>query len=477
MAVTDGPVLLERIEPHLGWSDRAGDKANLLRTILSSATDPRIPGAIIPIVDGPSLRFLACAGTLAEWERLRPLLLAYVGVTLSDFDGRITRPRPDDSVDELLRAGGIEVIAEVVPRPDAGRQCVDALVSLATTLTAAPPEAEFAPRSTAQLLAAFRMATAAEDRSAAEASIAALRTEMRLDALNLAFLEVQLDAALGDWTRLRNRWFFDQLCSARRPPRVTAALAEALYRCEIEPLQQGLDGAGLVALFHERCLRKFGRLFTVAPSSPSTAVIQTFLLAAAAGAVPDRNLAISMLRAASRPGADEEAASAMAVRLFGDDILLGAVGDATGEDGNQLRGLSGPSSLARRPLWTNCALRFGRRTYSSPSVRRRAWLRPFGASTPTDERPYLPTARRRRSGTTCSPSLAVRPRPRTGCPSWQQHRKCATRQPAGGQRRPRLKSRSRSSSRRLIGRLSSSAHFSVGSRARKSPSTPYSPTS
>ena len=335
VAVTDGPAVLHRIEPHLGWVDRAGEKADLLRQILSSATDPNVPGAIIPFVEGQSLRFLACAGTPSEWERLRPLLLAYVGVTLSDFDGSPRPPHPGDEVAKLLRDSGVEVIAEIIPRHEAGRQCVDALSSLTSTLAAAPPEAEFAPKSTTQLLAAFRMAAAAEDRLSAEASIAALRAEMRLDALNLAFLEVQLDAALGDWLRLRRRWFFEQLCSSRRPPRVTAALAEALYWCEIAPLEVGLDGSKLVALFQERCLTQFGRLFTVAPSNPSTAVVLTFLLAAASGAVPNRAMALSLLRDAPRAGVDEKAVRAMAARLFGDDILVEGAG-TTGAVDNPL---------------------------------------------------------------------------------------------------------------------------------------------
>lgn len=320
MALIHGAQLVARIEPHLGWADRVGEKADLLRAILSSATDPKVPGGIIPVVEGPSVRFLACAGTPAEWERLRPLLLAYVGVTISDFDGSVRPPTSDDQTVDLLRDGGATVIAELAPRNGLGRQCVEALASMIRTLASAPPEADFTPRSTAQLLAAFRMAAAAEDRPAAEASIAALRAEMRLDALNLAFLQVQLDAALGDWAALRGRWFFAQLCISRRPPRVTAALAESLYRCEISPYEEGLDRDGLVELFRERCLSQFGRLYAVRPSNPSTPVALAFLLAAASAPVPDIDAARSVLQSASGPEIDELAVRVMAARLFGDEL-------------------------------------------------------------------------------------------------------------------------------------------------------------
>ena len=47
----------------------------------------------------------------------------------------------------------------------------------------------------------------------------ALGAELRLDALNLKFLEVQLLAAFGDWTGIVDLPGFANLCLARRTAR------------------------------------------------------------------------------------------------------------------------------------------------------------------------------------------------------------------------------------------------------------------
>ena len=321
MAVTGGPELSTALGPILGWAERGGSKAALLRRILASISDPALPGGVVPVVDGTEMRFYACARTPALWERFRPILTAYVGVTITDFDGGITPPHEGDPVADILRTGGVEVISVIRPRDGTARMAVDALVALVDVLRAAPPETEFAPRSTSQLLTLFRMAIAAEDRLTAEASIAVLREQMRLDAMNLAFLEVQLDASMGDWQRLRDRWFFDQLCNSRRTPRVTAALAETLYWCDIGPEIGDKDGPALIALFRERCLSTFGRLFTVVPPNPTTPVATMFLLAAASGTVPDQATAKSLVSGTTQPGTDPEFLKDIATRLFGKALL------------------------------------------------------------------------------------------------------------------------------------------------------------
>ena len=62
--------------------------------------DPRVPGAIIPLVRDGRMAFSAVADTSADWRRLAPLAMAAVGVTLTDFYGLPTAT--SDPVDEIL---------------------------------------------------------------------------------------------------------------------------------------------------------------------------------------------------------------------------------------------------------------------------------------------------------------------------------------------------------------------------------------
>ena len=322
MGLTSGPELATSLEPQLGWAKKSGPKAGLLLRILESVAEPSMPGAVIPVVSEKEIRFYACASTPAAWAQLRQLLMAYVGVTLSDFDGTQRSPEVDDAISGILRSAGADKIGLVHPRPGRAREVVDALAVMIEAVRSAPRETEIAPRSTPQLLTSFRMALAAGDRETASSTVAVLRAQMRLDALNLAFLEVQSDAALADWRALRDRWFFTELCSSRRPPRVTAALAEALYWCEIAPELKGLDGPGLVEVFRQRCLGRYGRLFTVLPPNPAAPVAIMFLLAAAAGPLPDRATAKSILEGSTHWDAADSALVSGIARLLFDDAIL-----------------------------------------------------------------------------------------------------------------------------------------------------------
>ena len=102
-----------------------------------------------------------------------------------------------------------------------------ALVRARDTLARAPNLQRSAPEPTSWLLTRFQDYLNVGRRDAAADVLARLRSELRLDALNLKFLEVQLLAAFGDWTAIVDLPGFANLCLARRTPAITALLLEA----------------------------------------------------------------------------------------------------------------------------------------------------------------------------------------------------------------------------------------------------------
>src|SRR5262249_6219997 len=149
---------------------------------------------------------------------------------------------------------------------------------------------------TAHVLHEFRLALNAGDLAAANEAIQFLRTNLRLDALNLHFLEVQRDAEFQQWEALHSQPFLRSLFFTRRPPRVTAALAEALHRTAFVQFELSNDPLGAVEQFRHSFQHECGTLFAVCPPSSQSAVAKMFLVAALADNPADRRLIAEIMQ-------------------------------------------------------------------------------------------------------------------------------------------------------------------------------------
>jgi hypothetical protein len=289
----DGRVGLRTgLADYLGWS-ATDDDGSGLAVLYETIDDPSFPGAVIPRARDADVIMYLVADSGQSWRRLQPLAIAFTGVTLSDFDGRTVDLDAHDPFEGVLIRNGITHACRVrAGNAETGtRGLVASLLRMRRGVDSAPLFSEGIPTTTGQLLGEFRLSLAVRDRQAAEAVINTMRTEMRLDALNLFFLQVQLDAALDDWVILRSRDFFDSLCLARRPPRVTAALAEAFYHTSIEALdREEAPASDVLVAFQQEVMGKCGDVFAVRPPAPSAPVAKMFLLATLASPTPDFGL-------------------------------------------------------------------------------------------------------------------------------------------------------------------------------------------
>ena len=206
----------------------------LFDDVLESATDQRVPGAILPAPLGQGCRIYAVATDQKQWRQLGPLLSAFAGPTLTNFTGVIHAPSGSDPLDSFARMLPAEVIA-VVEAQGTTIEALRALRRMIAMLRCAPEGASQPPRPTSWLLSDFQDALNVGDRLAAERLIERLRDECRLDVLNLRFLTVQLFASLGIWTELRTLSFFADICLARKPGMIAAHLAETLFQTDLAP--------------------------------------------------------------------------------------------------------------------------------------------------------------------------------------------------------------------------------------------------
>lgn len=198
----------------------------------ATALDDAFPGALL-VWDRGSDRvpvFYAVAPTHRQWRQLRPLLLSFAGPTLTNFSGAPRLLDPALAHEAVLAANGPAAVARLVPHPETAPSALRALNRLRGTLARAPTLSEAVPDSTGRMLARVRDHL---NNLAIEAALEILdqcRSQHRLDALNLRFLEIEILATARDWAKIASAPYFDALLLTRRPPAVTAALLEALYR-------------------------------------------------------------------------------------------------------------------------------------------------------------------------------------------------------------------------------------------------------
>ncbi len=203
----------------------------LVEALEGTVGDPGFPGALF-VWPGEGVRppvFYAAAQTHAQWRRLRPLLLAFAGPTLTDFAGEASRLNLNHRHEQVLEAAGLAVVARMAPTAETASSTERALRRLMALVAKTPPDAEPPMETTGRILARIRDHLNALAIDEARQLLDRCRLEHRLDALNLKFLEVEILATVRDWAGIIAVKGFDDLLRTRRPPAVTSALLEAIY--------------------------------------------------------------------------------------------------------------------------------------------------------------------------------------------------------------------------------------------------------
>ncbi|UWU92951.1 protein DpdD [Bradyrhizobium sp. CB1015] len=232
------------------------DWRQLFDRLTASATDPGFPGGLVPIATpAGGVRVYALASDDRQWRQLRPLLLCFAGPTLTSFNGLPATLSGTDAIEKVLAEADPSTVGILdLPSDDTIRaQGLRALVRLVTVWSRAPAMDGKPSEPTSWLLADFQDQINVGRREAAWSVVRRLEDELRLDALNIRFLEVQLFAAFEDWQAIVAMRGLKDLCNARRPPSVTNAIMEALYRVKLASAFDAEDLDTLLSAYEREC--------------------------------------------------------------------------------------------------------------------------------------------------------------------------------------------------------------------------------
>lgn len=237
--IADAQSVLSDLEAISTTSTFGPDVEVVCRQLRTTVVDPAFPGALIPTATATGrLQILIATPTMMAWRRLSPVLKAFAGPTMTSFNG-ITAPLPLGEVEAQRLAQTLPAATCIIQIPQDRKSVLSALRALTRvreTIARAPDLQSAVPEPTSWLLARFQDNLNVGRRDAAAAILDRLKDELRLDALNTKFLEVQLLAAFGDWAEIVSLTGFSSLRLARRPPAITALLLEALYRTHLADL-------------------------------------------------------------------------------------------------------------------------------------------------------------------------------------------------------------------------------------------------
>lgn len=219
-----------------GFSTVDPELRELCAKVCETIADPNFPGALVPALDAAgNLNIIIAAPTVTSWRRLKPVLAAFAGPTMTSFagipEGLAAGQAVADRVGQTQPA--VTGVMRLPASRGARRSALRALIRLRETLARAPELQRAAPVPTSWLLARYQDYLNVGRRTAAAETLERLRSELRLDSLNIKFLEVQLHATFAEWRAIVELAGFPSLCRARRTPAITALLLEALYHTHL----------------------------------------------------------------------------------------------------------------------------------------------------------------------------------------------------------------------------------------------------
>ena len=293
LTAVDGSPLTPMIRPYVNWTELPNDRIERLENILGTLDDKLFPGGIIPRFQSSVMLYYAVTPSAKEWRQLEPLLRACIGSTVTNFTGPTVAFDESDPLEAVLIEHGYQRGARFTAGNDAprGRYALSALARLRSLVDGSQITPTAQPRATGEVLREFELALAALDRRSAENALAFLRVNLRLDAMNLAFLTIRLHAKFREWQQIRELGTFASLCQTRRTPKVTTALAEAVYRTDLIQYENDDNLGQALSEFRETILPQVGTLFDTCPVRVTPTAGKAFLLAAGAATPPNQRMA------------------------------------------------------------------------------------------------------------------------------------------------------------------------------------------
>ena len=141
-------------------SELDADLAALCADVTQTVAASQFPGALVPVINAAgAIQIIVATQTVSDWRRLKPVLLAFAGPTLTGFDGMPERLDVGNvTAARIMQA--MPVVTAIMRLPSEHKARVSALRAVfraLDTLARAPHLQRSAPVPTSWLLARFQV--------------------------------------------------------------------------------------------------------------------------------------------------------------------------------------------------------------------------------------------------------------------------------------------------------------------------------
>lgn len=210
------------------------DQQMVAREIAKTCILDNFPGALLPQVsENGSTTIVVAFEEFSDWYKLSPIIRSFCGPSFSDFEFKYERDNaanflPSELVDRNPNLHVTKFQLSTETRNNLSLIGLHSLRRAINNVGATPNLYSEVPVPTSFLLRNYEDALLAKDRDRSWSILNTLRGELRLDSMNLKFLEVQLHATFSEWNSILNMASFRELCRARKSPLILNFLLRAL---------------------------------------------------------------------------------------------------------------------------------------------------------------------------------------------------------------------------------------------------------
>lgn len=183
----------------------AEHEIELLNTIL----DDQFPGAILPSDEG----YYIVASSQKDWNVLSTLVKSFIGLSFSDFNGIKKTYDRSTVLESFMLKQDLSFISEVLlPENLAIKEKVAAeLIKLYDLYKISPNKQLQTFEYIDSILENFKQALYLQDIKTAEKILLHIKSESRLDALNLKFMEIEISHSAHNWEGIVNDKFITHI--------------------------------------------------------------------------------------------------------------------------------------------------------------------------------------------------------------------------------------------------------------------------
>jgi hypothetical protein len=242
--------------------------------LLNTVKDDQFPGAIIPTEEC----YYIAASSQKDWSIISTLVKSFIGLSFSDFNEIKKKLDGSSEVEKFILKQDLPFVTKVLISSDKDCKAVTevSFKKMYTLYQSSPNKHMQILQYIDSVIENFKQALFIQDIGAAQRIISQIKSESRLDALNLKFMEIELSYSTNNWEAIINDNLINQIINSRKPLRIRLHIIEAFFYAYILP---NLVSENSLLVYTKEIRSKLVSLLFNCPANATDGVKYIFILA------------------------------------------------------------------------------------------------------------------------------------------------------------------------------------------------------